>query len=268
MTAMSTFTLDGCAGDLFVRTWTGDGDRYAVLLAHGVGEHTGRYDHVAEHLLAHGAAAVYGPDHLGHGHSDGERCQIDDIDRIVGDLHLVADRLREDHPGKPIVLVGHSLGGLVATRYAQLHPGELAALVLSGPVIGGNPAFEQLLAMDPMPEVPIDPSTLSRDPSVGEAYLADPLVYHGALSRQTLEALFASVAAVAAGPNLADLPTLWIHGGEDALVPYDVTAAAFEHVRGRRFSQKVYPGARHEIFNETNQDEVLADMTSFLAEVV
>ncbi|HVK29910.1 MAG TPA: alpha/beta fold hydrolase [Nocardioides sp.] len=255
--------LAGARGELVVHAWTADAGRFVVLLAHGIGEHAGRYDHVARHLVAHGAAAVHAPDHAGHGLSEGPRAEVE-VESMVADLHRVAERLRRDHPGLPLVLVGHSLGGIISTRYAQEHPGELAALVLSGPVIGGNPGFEALLAMDPMPEVPIDPAALSRDPAVGEAYLADPLIHHGALSRETLQDIFAAVATIAAGPGLGGLPTLWLHGELDPLAPYDVTAAAFEVVGGTALEHRSYPGAMHEIFNETNRAEVLEDMTSFL----
>jgi len=153
------------------------------------------------------------------------------------------------------VLIGHSMGGLVATRYAQLHGSELAALVLSGPAIGGNPGIEALLAMDPIPDLPIDPSTLSRDPEVGRAYLEDPLVWHGPFRRATLEALFAAVRTIAAGPRLGPLPTLWLHGEDDALTPLAETRAAIERVRGERLESIVYPGARHEVLNETNRDD-------------
>ena len=95
--------------------------------------------------------------------------------------------------------------------------------MLSGPVIGRNPEFEALLEMDPMPEVPIDPAVLSRDPAVGEAYLADPLVYNGPFKAQTLRALFAAVEALAQAPGLGSLPVLWIHGEEDALAPHAAT---------------------------------------------
>jgi alpha-beta hydrolase superfamily lysophospholipase len=140
---------------------------------------------------------------------------------------------------------------------------SLAALVLSGPVIGGNPAFEPLLAMDPMPEVPLDPAALSRDPAVGEAYAADPLVYHGPLLRGTLEGIFAAVQTIAAGPALT-LPTLWIHGENDPLAPYDATRDAVEALRTDLVEEKVYPGAMHEIFNETNRDQVIADVLAFI----
>ncbi|MGW6199754.1 alpha/beta hydrolase [Kribbella sp. NPDC055110] len=264
---MTAFMIDGTVGDVFVRTWSAEQPSYGVLLAHGIGEHSGRYDHVAERLVADGAV-VYAGDHHGHGGSAGERAEIEDVDKMVADLHKVADRLRSDHPGLPIVLIGHSLGGIIATRFAQSFPGELTALVLTGPVVGGNPGFEALLSMDPMPEVPIDTAMLSRDPAVGEAYLADPLVHHGPLSRQTLSAIFTAVADIAAGPSLGDLPTLWLHGELDPLAPYDVTAKAFEHLAGSALERKVYPGAMHEIFNETNQDEVIADVLAFLSKEV
>jgi alpha-beta hydrolase superfamily lysophospholipase len=260
----TTTTISGAEGQLFVRTWQGDEGRYAVLLAHGLGEHTGRYGHVAVHLLAHGAAVVSGPDHLGHGQSDGPRADFDDVDVMVEDLHQVADQLRDDHPGLPLVLIGHSLGGVIAARFAQKYGAELAALVLSAPVIGGNPGFQALLSMDPMPDVPLDPAALSRDPAVGEAYAADPLVHHGPVTRTALQSIFTSVDQIAADGSFGDLPTLWIHGENDPLAPYDVTAKAFETVGGTHLEQKVYPGAMHEIFNETNKDEVLADVTNFL----
>jgi alpha-beta hydrolase superfamily lysophospholipase len=128
--------------------------------------------------------------------------------------------------------------------------------------------FELLLQMDPLPDVPLDPAMLSRDPAVGEAYASDPLVHHGPLSRTTLETIFASVETIGAGSNLGDLPTLWIHGENDPLAPYDVTAAAFEHLAGTALESKVYPGAMHEIFNETNQAEVLDDVDDFLGRVL
>jgi alpha-beta hydrolase superfamily lysophospholipase len=140
----------------------------------------------------------------------------------------------------------------------------VAALVLSGPIIGGAPAIEALLELDPMPEIPIDPSVLSRDPAVGEAYLADELVYHGPFQAPTLRALATAVQTVAAEPGFGSLPVLWIHGEKDALAPYETTAEAWVHLEGEGSEQKVYPAAQHEIFNETNRDEVLDDVVAFI----
>lgn len=268
MTSEQDFESDGAQGRIVGRRWSDGEPTFVALIAHGYGEHAGRYGHVADRLVGAGAV-VYAPDHLGHGRSEGPRAEIDDLDVLVDDFHQVAERAGAEHPGLPVAVIGHSMGGIIATRFAQRHgtgsgDGELAALVLSGPVIGGNPLLADLLELDPIPEVPIDPAMLSRDPSVGEAYMADPLVYHGGFQRATLEAFVASVTTIAESPGFGDLPTLWIHGEEDPLAPYDATAAAMEHVKGTHLEHKKYLGARHEIFNETNADEVLGDVVTFL----
>jgi len=260
---MTELTLKGTRGRIVISEWRAGEPRYIALLSHGYGEHVARYDHVARRLLD-GGAVVYGPDHLGHGRSDGERVLVESVDDLVSDLRSVAQQARAEHPGLPLAIVGHSMGAIVATRYAQSHAGELDALVLSGAVIGGNPGFEALLAMDPIPEIPIDPETLSRDPQVGEAYAADPLVWHGAFKRRTLEAMFEAIDAIAAGPALGSLPTLWVHGEEDALAPLELTREAVARIRGARLEERIYEGARHEVFNEINSDEVLDDVASFL----
>lgn len=255
--------LMGERGRIVVTEWRDREPRHVVVLAHGYGEHIGRYDHVARRLVD-GGAAVYGADQMGHGNSEGERVLIEDVDELVSDLHAVVQQARAEHPGLPLALVAHSMGGIIATRYAQLHAGELDALVLSAPVIGGNPGFQALLDMDPIPEIPIDPETLSRDPRVGAAYAADPLVWHGAFKRQTLEAMFRAIDEIATGPSLGALPTLWVHGEEDALAPLELTRQAIERIRGDQLEEHVYEGARHEVFNEINNDEVLEDVTTFL----
>jgi alpha-beta hydrolase superfamily lysophospholipase len=250
-------------GRIAVREWHAAEPRYVVLLIHGYGEHAGRYEHVAQRLVESGAT-VLAHDQLGHGRSDGERVLVEDVDDLVADVRSLLEFARAKHEGLPVALIGHSMGGIVATLFAQRHPGSVGALVLSGPVIGGNPGFQALLAMDPIPEVPIDPATLSRDPAVGEAYAADPLVWHGAFKRQTLEALFSAIDAIADGPNLGPLPTLWIHGELDALAPLAQTRPAIERIRGEMLEERIYAGAQHEVFNEINRDEVLADVIGFL----
>jgi alpha-beta hydrolase superfamily lysophospholipase len=267
MSTSTTSDRAGSRGRITVHTWGAREPRYLVALAHGLGEHAGRYEHVAAHLLRDGAEVV-APDHWGHGLSDGEPGLADDLEAVVTDFAAVVDDLLARHPDRPLVVIGHSLGGIVATRYVQRHPGRAAALVLSGPVIGGNDALLGLLDLPELPEVPIDPSALSRDPSVGQAYEADPLVYHGGLQVGTLRGVRDGVDAIAVGGDLGALPTLWIHGELDPLAPIPETTRAFERIGGPGLEQRVYPGAMHEIFNETNQDEVLDDVTAFIGRVV
>ncbi|WP_320671816.1 alpha/beta hydrolase [Patulibacter defluvii] len=262
MTA-TTDLLDGRDGRIAVHRWSPPVPRGLLLLAHGYGEHAGRYAGLGEHLAARGWRVV-APDHAGHGCSDGERALLPDLERLADDLALVGERALADAPELPLALLGHSLGGIVATRLAQRRLLPLAGLALSGPVIGGNPEILALLDLDPIPEVPIDPAILSRDPAVGAAYAADPLVHHGPFRRETLEGVAAAVAAIAAAPPLGDLPLLWLHGEEDALAPLAVTRTAIGGLGATAVEQHVYPGARHEVLNETNRDEIRADLDRFL----
>jgi alpha-beta hydrolase superfamily lysophospholipase len=263
---MTAHTLHGHAGSLHVRSWDRDDASHAVVISHGYGEHIGRYDHVAAAFNARGGA-VYGLDHVGHGRSDGDRALITDFDRVVDDLHLLVETVRFEHAGRPLVLVGHSMGGLIATRYAERHGDVLAGVVLSAPLVG-NPGTGALLAMDVLPEIPIDPTVLSRDESVQQAYMADPLVYHGGFRRVTLAAMAVALLEAALDSRRLTGPVLWQHGEDDELVPVAGSRRLIELLTEAQVTERIYPGARHEIFNETNRDEVLADTTRFIDEVV
>ena len=177
---MTESSFQGQAGTIYTRSWELDGARGGVVLVHGYGEHLGRYEHVATALNAAGWSA-YALDHVGHGRSEGERVLIPDFTPVVEDVHTVVGQAKAANPGLPVAMIGHSMGGMIAARYAQLHPGELAALVLSGPVIGTLKGITALLGMEVIPSDPIPPSVLSRDEEVGRAYSEDPLVWHGPL---------------------------------------------------------------------------------------
>jgi alpha-beta hydrolase superfamily lysophospholipase len=259
-----TTTLQGQAGTLHVARWPNPSARYLAVLCHGYGEHIRRYDHVAAALREHGATVV-GHDHVGHGRSEGERVLIHDVDELVDDQHQAISWAREHQPDLPIVLIGHSMGGLIAARYAQRFGDGLTALVLSGPVLGRWEAAEQLVDLDPIPELPIDPATLSRDPAVGEAYAQDPLVWHGTFRRETLRALLDCLRRIEEDGPVTGLPTLWIHGEEDQLVPIGPSRDGVRAlIPGEQLTEELRRDARHEVFNETDQTETFAVMTRFV----
>jgi alpha-beta hydrolase superfamily lysophospholipase len=257
--------LKGTQGDVSVAVWEPADPERIVVLSHGYGEHIGRYEHVAAAFVDRGAV-VYGPDHLGHGESAGEQVLVEDFERIVDDLHGVIEFARERHPGRPVVLVGHSMGGLIATRYAQRF-GGLAGLVLSGPAVGLSVVMRDWLAAPALPDDPIDVAVLSRDPAVGEAYANDPLVYHGGWKRPTIEAFVAADEAIEAGGDFGDLPVFYVHGEADELVPMAVARPFVEQLRGSDFTERIVPEARHEVFNETDKDETIAAVADFVERV-
>lgn len=265
MAAMAEETLAGHAGALHVRRWEHADPRRVVVLVHGYGEHLGRYEAVAAALGERGAE-VWGSDHAGHGRSEGGRALVASLDALAADVHTVVERAREARPGLPVVMVGHSMGGLIATRYSELHPGELAGLVLSAPVIGTSP-IAGLLALDAIPDDPIDPAILSRDEAVQRDYADDPLVWHGPFLRPTLAALALGMIDVALDADRLTGPVLWQHGDADELVRLEDTARGIALLRNAAVEQRHYPGARHEIFFETNRDEVLADTLDFVDRV-
>ncbi|MEA2377379.1 MAG: hypothetical protein QOK00_275 [Thermoleophilaceae bacterium] len=266
MSGDDRISLAGSGGQLSVRVWPHPAAGRVVVLSHGYGEHIGRYEHVAAALVDRGAV-VYGADHLGHGESEGERVLIGDFDPVVEDLHAVVRLARERHPELAVVLVAHSMGGLIGARYAQLHRDELAGLVLSAPAIGLAPVLADWLAAPELPDDPIDVAVLSRDASVGEAYANDPLVWHGGWKRPTLEAFHRANEAVDAGPGFGDLPVLYIHGEADELVPRALAQPAAERLRGEDYTERIVAEARHETFNELDRDETIGWVADFAERV-
>ena len=250
-------------GRVQVRRWPTDEPARLVVLVHGYGEHIGRYEHVAAALAARGALVV-GPDHVGHGRSAGEPAVVEDFEAVVDDLRAVVQDARGD---LPVVMVGHSMGGLIATRYAQRHRDDLAGLVLTGPAVGLGPVFEGWLAAPEPPSEPIDVAVLSRDPAVGEAYAADPLVWHGGWKRPTLEAWVVADEAIVTGPQFGDLPLLYVHGEEDQLVPTALARPVVERLAGPDSDLRIIEGARHEVFNETDWERTVGLVRAFAERV-
>lgn len=266
MSERRTFSVSSGGGERHCVSWAHETPRHLVLVSHGYAEHVGRYEHLAAALVEAGAG-VYAIDHVGHGRSSGDRAVVPDIEAVVDDLHRLDRRARAEHPGLPVVLLGHSLGGLIATRYAQLYGESLTALVLSAPQLGGGDLLTMLLDLPEMPSFPVDASVLSRDPEVGADYLGDPLVWHGDLQRPTAEAMVAALRAVDGGPRLDTLPVLWLHGTDDQLSPLEGARPLVESVASGSLRHHVYPGALHEIFHETNKHEVITDLVDFLGVV-
>ena len=254
----------GHAGLLIGSQWDPPGDpTWIAVIAHGYGEHIGRYQWVADRLTSDGAV-VYAHDHIGHGRSQGEPALIEDFEPVVDDLQKLVQRAHDEHPGLPLVLIGHSMGGMIAARHAQRYPDALTAVVLSGPVLG-RWAPTEMADLEEIPPTPIDTTTLSRDPAVGAAYEQDELVWHGEFRRQTLKALARTIRTIDEGGRLT-VPALWLHGQDDTLVPIENSRAGWATIAPEGAPQRSYPGARHEIFNEINREEVIDDVLAFVHE--
>lgn len=256
----------GSEGRVSYRVWESASPQRIVVLVHGYAEHSGRYAHVAEALVSDGAA-VYAEDHLGHGLSEGERALITDFEHVVDDLTTLVGLALQDHPGLPVIMLGHSMGGLLSSRFAQRHPDSLAGLVLCGAVIGDWTWARDVLQEDEMPPPPDDWSGMSRDPQTVHEYATDPLVYRDAYKRPLLEAEVIALDRFTEQIDLVDIPVLFLHGHEDPYVPYETSMAAAKAFPTYDLTVRVYPGARHEVLNEINRSEVIAEVADFCTRV-
>jgi alpha-beta hydrolase superfamily lysophospholipase len=259
--------FEGTEGRVTFHQWHSD-PRPAriVLIAHGYAEHGGRYRHVGV-ALAERHAAVYAIDHLGHGRSAGERALIADFDHVVEDLHTLAEIAVDEHPGLPVVLVGHSMGGLIVGRFAERWPESVAAVAFCGAVIGDWAWAREVLARPELPFIPYDPAALSRDPAVGWAYATDPLVYHGQYKRRLLVAEVEALDAFAEDMDHLTMPILFLHGTDDPFVPYQRSMRAVEEMPAVDKTFELVEGGRHEVLNEINRDEVIDILGSWIERV-
>jgi alpha-beta hydrolase superfamily lysophospholipase len=259
--------FDGTEGRVFFRRWAPAGEPQRIVqLVHGYAEHGGRYGHVAA-ALNQQASVVYADDHIGHGRSEGERALIIDFERVVDDLHTLAAMARTEHPGLPLVLVGHSMGGLLAGRFAQRWPAEVAGVAFCGAVVGDWQWARDVLALPELPEVPFDPAALSRDPTVGKSYATDPLIYHGQYKRGLLEAEVAALDRFQEAVGCLTMPVLFLHGTDDPFVPYQRSLQAVREMPTPDLTVHVYEGACHEILNEVNRDEVIGHLAEWIERI-
>lgn len=254
--------------------------RGTVVLVHGLGEHTGRYAHVAEHLTGLGWD-VRGFDHRGHGRSAGRRGDIAEPDSLLRDLgNFIAGARRAD-AARPLVLLGHSLGGLVAARFVAealmphpspwVHPVD--GLVLSSPAIdpGLSTLQRALLAVAPrvLPHLCVHnglrPEWVCNDPAVVQAYRQDPLVHDrisGLLGRFIAEA---GKQVLACAPAW-QVPTLLMWSGQDRCVSPAGSQRLAQTLPAALCRAQAFPDLAHEILNERERDQVLAALGRWLQE--
>ncbi|MEM9133160.1 MAG: lysophospholipase [Actinomycetota bacterium] len=262
---MSTFA--GVGGSIHYERWAPEGPpTHIVVVVHGYAEYAARYAHLAERLVAEGAV-VYGQDHIGHGRSDGERALITDFEHVVRDLRTLVDLAATEHAGLPLVMIGHSMGGLLTSRFAQTHPGEVAGIVLLGAVIGDWNWAREVLAEPELPPATTDFSGMSRDEAAVEAYATDPLIYRGRYKRPLLEAEVIALDRFTAEIDALTMPVLFCHGDSDPFVDYRTSLAAAESMPTSDLTIRVYEGARHELVNETNRDEVIDEIARFVTRI-
>jgi alpha-beta hydrolase superfamily lysophospholipase len=267
-------TLYGARGvELYWQGWLPDTEPTGVLLlCHGLGEHSGRYGHVVEAVTPDGWA-VYGLDHRGHGRSGGRRAHLDDYADWLADFDTFRRHVTALHPGLPVFLLGHSMGGQIALAYALDHQADLTGLVLSAPALASNavpkaavPVLTLLARIAPtLRPAGIDGTKISKDPAVVAAYRADPLVHQGNPTLGLSVRLFAQFPLLPERARGLTLPLLLQHGTDDVLTEPSGTRVLEAASGSPDMTVRWYDGLWHEIYNEPEREAPLTDLREWLA---
>lgn len=281
----TAFSFQGRDGyDLAAYRWEPAGaPRGVVQLTHGMGEHVRRYAPVAAALTDAGYLVV-GQDHRAHGASATSDAELGRLGatgwgELVDDIHVLAARMRDEQPNLPLVLVAHSMGSFAAQQYLLDHSHEVTAVALTGTaaldLIEPGMDLDQPLDFSvfnaPFAPARTDFDWLSRDAAEVDAYVADPRCGFG-LDIPSTKAMFAAAREVADPDRLGairkDLPLYLAVGGQDPVnAQLAVLTPLVDRYRAAGLTDvtlRVYPEARHEVFNETNRAEVLADLLAWL----
>lgn len=251
--------------ELFTRRWLPENEPKAgIVLVHGLGEHSGRYQHVAAHFTRAGYL-VQSMDLRGHGQTPGLRGHADSIEHILDDIDLMLEKLAPHHPGLPRFLYGHSLGGILVLYYALRYKTELCGVISSAPGLTSALHLQTakvnlvriLGTLAPRLTIPtgLNPDDISRDPQVVQAYLADPLV-HDRSSLGFGKGMLDMVNWVQAHPQEFRLPLLVVHGSADQL-GYPRGGQEFARQVPGNATFKLWDGLAHELHNEPEKEQVL-----------
>ena len=264
-------TRDGTS--LLVRHWpVPAGEPWAtMLLVHGLAEHSGRYEHVGAQL-AEAGIDTHAFDQRGFGASGGPRASIDRWSQLHDDLEERIAAARTVGPARPLILFGHSLGGLISLGYVLDGRSRPDLLVLSAPAIGASvPVWQRLLVGVLRRVTPglllsnrLDTEVLSSDPGVRASYVADPLNQHKSTVRFA-HAAFGEQRRVASSLDRLSIPTFVVHGADDKLVPTQ-TSGVLEGRPG--VTRRVYPGTRHELHNEPVARQEVDDIVGWIRDRV
>lgn len=266
--------FEGAAGArIYYQLWQPEASpRALVILVHGAGEHSARYQRLAERFTARGYV-VAALDHVGHGKSAGTYGHLDDFDHHIHNVRALQQLAHHEFPDLPQVLLGHSMGGLIAANFLLEYQSEFAACVLSGPAIKTDlePGWLQMTIIRLLAKfaptagvLQLDASGVSRDPEEVRLYQEDPLVHSGKFSARKVRELFVGMTRIQERAGEIRLPMLILHGGEDSLTTPAGSEFLAEAISSKDKTLTIYPGLYHEIFNEPEREQVFVDVLDWL----
>ena len=245
-----------------------------LVIVHGLAEHGGRYTHVGKFFAEHGFV-VGAFDLRSHGKSDGADTFFHSIDECVDDLEVFAARMRERVPDKPLFVLGHSMGGLIAAMYGIQKQPDVTGFLLSGASLKISDTISPILVkiagvlakITPhMKTIVLDGNTVSRDPAVVEKYNTDPLNYRGGIPASTGGAINAATKYVRERFAEFKLPVRIMFGTEDHLADPDGSKKFYREISSTDKTMVPYEGLYHEILNEPEQVQVMTESLAWMVE--
>lgn len=274
-----TGTFSGKGGvEIFFQKWVAPKAKAALVLVHGVGEHSGRYNNLLNALQGKGIS-VFGIDHRGHGKSHGKRGHVDSFMDYVYDLKLFVEYVKEENRGLPIILYGHSMGGVIAAKYALTYQDDPSIVVISSP--GFAPAFSvpgwkksvaaffsARIGSLSMP-TGLPSEDISRDSEVVREYDNDPLVHGKVSARWFIEFMKAGEDCLANASSLRK-PLLVFHGKGDKIADYKAAEEFYTKAGSAQKDLFLYDGFYHEVINEPEEDrnKALKDVTGWIVKQI
>lgn len=258
--------------ELFRQSWRPSGTPRAVVVnLHGLGDHSGLYPTLVDHLVAR-EMVVQSFDLRGNGRSAGPRGYVGHWQEYREDLAGFVTLVAREDPGRPVILIGNSLGGLIVLEYALGTPAGLRGVIavssplgqlnVPGPLMAAGRMLSRVWPRFSM-QTGLDLSGLARDPGVAEAIVADPLFHRRGTARLSTE-VTAAIARVRAGAGSFRLPLLLLHGSDDRMVSPE-GSRAFAAEAGSPDKQLIeYPAAYHALFADLGYEQVLADVTGWI----
>ncbi len=262
--------------EIFFQNWDVDSPRGVLIIAHGVGEHGGRYANIINELGKSGFS-IYAPDHRGHGKSGGRRGHVDSFMDYVYDLKLFIDLIKEEKNDLPLVLLGHSMGGVIACKYALAYSEDVDALVLSSPGMVPAvevPAWKTRLGTIFSRYIPsfsmktgLNADDLSHDPDVVDAYENDRLVHDHVSARWYTEFVNSGEECINRALELR-IPLLVFHGRNDKIVDYRGSETLFNNASSLKKELHIFEGLYHETMNEKENRNVLQIVGRWIANAI
>jgi len=258
---------------LFTQRWLPDGTaRAVVVLVHGVAEHSGRYTALAGSLAARGIV-VEAMDHRGHGRSEGRRVWVDRFDQYLEDFDKFMNRVQRRHPNKPLFIFGHSLGGTITTLYALERKPSVRGIVLSAPALrpGSNiPTWTLPLGRflgRYLPRLPVQKfssAEMSHNAEAVRLYEEDPLDYCGWLPARTAGEILKAIARIHSHTELFQYALLLLHGTGDRVTHPDGSRSFHQRAASADKTLRLYEGLYHKLLDETEKEQVVSDIVSWL----